>query len=203
MENDILEKASQLFIKLGFKSVTMDDIATEMAISKKTIYQYFSSKPDLIEATLDYIIDKVDKELRYIMSLNLDPVTEIIKAQSHIDEVFKISTSAPMYQLKKYYPKIATKMKIRQIQNFEEISNMNILKGIENGIYRPNIDVTFSSRYYFMGCLGLDDLDIFPSDQFPYEKTQRMLLEYHLRSIATPKGLKILESLIENQTSNE
>ena len=107
MEETILNKASELFLAQGFKSVTMDDIANELGISKKTIYQYYTSKPDLVEKTILFINSKISTELSYHLTSDLDSITEMIEAHRKIDEIFKINKSASIHQLKKYYPKIA------------------------------------------------------------------------------------------------
>ncbi|WP_430614079.1 TetR/AcrR family transcriptional regulator [Flavobacterium sp. JP2137] len=203
MKNDILAKAMQLFLNLGFKSVTMDDIASEMGISKKTIYQYYTSKPDLIKATVDYFNDEINEKVCLVTTLDLNAVDELMLAHSKIEELFFIKNSSPLYQLIKYYPKIATDIKTRQLQRFEHLITQNIVKGVAEGLFRADIDVRFIARLFFAGCVYLDDEDFFPNDSFSYILIQKIHLELHIRSIATPKGIALLELNLEKSRTNE
>lgn len=203
MKEEILDRAMNMFLNLGFKNVTMDDIANEMGISKKTIYQYYTSKPDLIKATIDYFNDKINEKICAVSQLNLNPIDELFVAHSKIDEMFHIKNSSPLLQLIKYYPKIAADIKTRQLERFEHLITRNLQKGIATGLFRENINIHFTSRLFFGGCVSLDDEEVFPREAFSYDRLQKMHLEYHIRSIATQKGIEILETIIENHSPNE
>ncbi|MGB5509084.1 hypothetical protein [Robiginitalea sp.] len=83
---------------------------------------------------------------------------------------------------------------------FKDCVRINILKGMEQGIYRGNLNVDFVTRIYFAGMTSLKDETIFPRPQFPMLPLMDDYLEYHLRGIATPEGRKILKTII---TSNQ
>ena len=77
----------------------------------------------------------------------------------------------------------------------------NLTKGVENGIYRENININFISRIYFTGLTGIKDSDIFPSVLFEMDDLTRQYLEYHLRAIVTPQGLAILEGFLSEKNN--
>ena len=78
MKDKIISKAKEMFLKLGFKSITMDDIACEMCISKKTIYKYFSSKEELVSECVNYLWIHFEQQTEEISKLTIDPLAKII-----------------------------------------------------------------------------------------------------------------------------
>jgi len=190
METIILEKAAHLFLSQGFKSITMDDIATELSISKKTIYQHYASKPELIEKSLVYINEKFLKSLEVVIAQNRPAIAEIIAAHNNMNEVFAIETSVCLYQLNKYYPKIAQKQKIFHKKKYVGIIERNLEKGIKEGVYRPNLDVEFTARLHIASVVLLDDQDYFEPEEYTHMQLHTLHLEHQIRSITTEKGLK-------------
>lgn len=203
MEETILQKASELFLEQGFKSVTMDDIANELGISKKTIYQYYASKPELVEKTILFINSKISRELAHHLSSDLDSITEMLEAHRKIDEIFTINKSASIHQLKKYYPKIAQKVRSIHLTQYLNLLQKNLKKGIEQGLYHPDIDIEFSSRFFFSSHIALEDTDIFPEKDFDLNLIHKQHLEYYIRSIATQKGYLKLEELKNTRTKKQ
>ncbi|WP_158961563.1 TetR/AcrR family transcriptional regulator [Myroides fluvii] len=190
METLILEKATHLFLSQGFKSITMDDIAAELSISKKTIYQHYASKPELIEKSLAYINEKFLKSLEAVIAQNRPAVAEIITAHNNMNEVFAIETSVCLYQLNKYYPKIAQKQKIFHKKKYVGIIERNLEKGIKEGVFRANLDVEFTARLHIASVVLLDDHDYFEPAEYTHMQLHTLHLEHHIRSITTEKGLK-------------
>lgn len=202
MEESILKKAATLFLEKGFKSITMDDIAAELGISKKTIYQFYTSKLELIEKTIFYINTKILSELRFLLTNDLDAITEMFEAHRKIGEVFTINNSAAIYQLKKYYPKIAQKTKNYHLTAYLRLIKDNIEKGVQQGFFRSDIDIEFSARYFFATNMALEDTDYFPEKDFDLIRIHKLQLEYHMRSIASEKGQQKIEELKRAYRSN-
>lgn len=190
MEISILEKASYMFLSQGFKSITMDDIAAELSISKKTIYQHYASKPELIEKCLLYINEKFLKSLEVVIAQNRTAIAEIIAAHNNMNEVFSIESSVCLYQLNKYYPKIAQKQKIYHKKKYVGIIERNLEKGIKEGVYRSNLDVEFTARLHIASIVLLDDQDYFEPEEYTHMQLHALHLDHQIRSISTEKGLK-------------
>ena len=115
MKEKILNKAVDLFLSFGFKSITMDDIAKEMAISKKTIYKYFRNKVELVEASTIFMHDTIDTRIKEIVRKNFNAIEENFAIKNLFKDLFKKSKTSPMFQLKKYYPKTYTKLMEQEI----------------------------------------------------------------------------------------
>lgn len=196
----ILDTATELFLNLGFKSVTMDDLAQQLGISKKTIYSHFKNKPELVkECTLE-LFHKIAHGIDCICQEDKNPIEELYEIKRFALLNLKNEKSSPQYQLKKYYPQIYATLHKKQFELFKDCVRINILKGMEQGIYRGNLNVDFVTRIYFAGMTSLKDETIFPRPQFPMLPLMDDYLEYHLRGIATPEGRKILKTII---TSNQ
>ena len=196
MREKILSKAADLFLSYGFKSVTMDDIANAMGISKKTIYQHFDNKTKLVEATSLSVFEIISHGIDCICALEKNPIEEIYDIKRFIMEHLKDEKSSPQYQLQKYYPKIFTTLKQKQFQVMQSCVISNLERGIKQGFYRETIDVEFIARIYFNGMLAIKDKDLFPLRIFSMNMLMNNYLEYHLRGICTEKGLKILNQFI-------
>lgn len=198
MENQILEKATDLFLNLGFKSVTMDDIAKEMGISKKTIYTHFENKTKLVAECTLRVFQTISESIDHICSLQKNPIEELYEIKKQMMVHLKGEKSSPQYQLQKYYPKIYANLRAKQYEMMQECVLENLNKGIQQGIYRENLNIDFVSRIYFSGVISIKDIELFPQNTFPMAELMDNYLEYHLRGIITPKGRTILNKLINS-----
>ncbi|TBN02413.1 TetR/AcrR family transcriptional regulator [Hyunsoonleella flava] len=201
MKDKILQGATNLFLSYGFKSVTMDDIANKLGMSKKTIYQHFDNKTKLVEATTMHLFEFISVGINHICSLEKNPVEEIYSIKQFVMEHLKNEKSSPQYQLQKYYPTIFKNLKERQFCVMQDCVIENLNKGVAIGLYRKDIDVDFISRIYFNAMMVLKDDDLFPKDKFSMPSLMNNYLEYHLRGICTPKGLEILNNYINSNQS--
>ena len=110
MKEKIIAKAGEMFLKLGFKSITMDDIAGEMCISKKTIYKYFCNKEILIDESVRLLHKEIHLLIDNAISKNYNAIEENFEIRRMFAELFKSSDTSPIYQLKKQYPEIYEKL---------------------------------------------------------------------------------------------
>jgi AcrR family transcriptional regulator len=190
MKEKIVQKATELFFKLGFKSVTMDDIACEMCISKKTIYKFFENKETLISAGTDLIHNKIHSEIQEIINSNLNAIEENFIIRKMFAEMFKIAETSPLFQLKKHYPEIYFTVMEREIKECSECFRQNIKKGIDQGFYRQDLNVENYVKFYYTIIIDINENTI-------SEKETQILeleaLEYHTRAMGTKKGIIELE----------
>ncbi|UOB15978.1 TetR/AcrR family transcriptional regulator [Abyssalbus ytuae] len=196
MKEKIIEKATDLFLNLGFKSVTMDDIANEMGISKKTIYQHFDNKTDLIQACTFYKFLIISQGIDGICQLNKNPIEELYEIKTFALTHLKDEKQSPHYQLQKYYPKIFNELKLKQYEKMNTCVCGNLQRGIEQGYYRKDVNVDIISKIYFNGMMDLKNTEIFPPQKYSMPLLMETYLEYHVRAIATHKGIEILNNII-------
>ncbi|KAB1156849.1 TetR/AcrR family transcriptional regulator [Flavobacterium luteum] len=199
MENKIIEKATEMYLTLGFKSVTMDDIASEMGISKKTIYHHFENKNDLVEAVTLSLFETISCGIDEIMTLDKNPIEELFIIKDFVMKNLKNESTSPIYQLQKYYPQIHKTLMSRQFEKMGDCVIDNLRKGIEQGLFRNDINLELIGRFYFAGMTSIKDAELFNPIQFSTKEVQETYLEYHLRGITTIKGVVVLEHLLKNK----
>lgn len=203
MKEKILQAASEKFLSLGVRSVTMDEIAADMGISKKTLYTHFATKTKLVEATALFVFEQISKGIETIRKKENDPIEEMFEIKNFACRHLKNEKSSPQYQLQKYYPKIFHTIKQKQQDLLEDLIKTNLSKGISIGIYRPDVPVNFTSRFYFVGMMGIKNPELFPETEFSTGDLIDKHLEYHLRSIVTEQGLRTLNHLLNAYPNHE
>ena len=203
MKEKIIQKSTELFLRLGFKSVTMDDIANEMAISKKTIYTYFKNKTQLVKECTCCVFHSITDGIDEICALEQNPIKELYEIKRFVTGKLEDENSSPQYQLQKYYPEINEKLKETHFEKMMGITRKNLHKGIEMGLYRSNMNVELIARFYFLGIHGIKDQNLFPIEKFPTKFITEEYLEYHLRGIVTKEGFQTLNKFIKDNQSNE
>ncbi|MDD3721231.1 MAG: TetR/AcrR family transcriptional regulator [Lutibacter sp.] len=199
MKETILKKAGEIFLKYGFKSVTMDDIASDLGISKKTIYKYYKNKVELVDEAVHYFHDGIYKTITNICALGYNAIQENFEIKKVFKEMFKNSDDSPMYQLEKYYPKTYKKIIDSEFLVFKECIADNLTKGIEEGLYRKDINLELITKFYFSLMLSLHNSNLHTYNKNTLRELETNAIEYHTRAIATSKGLKILEEQLEKK----
>ena len=194
MKTKIIQKTTDLFLNLGFKSVTMDDIANKLAISKKTIYTHFSNKKDLVEATAFYIFEQINTLIEKIEAEKLNPIKETFKIKEVVSHYLKGEKTSPEFQLKKYYPSIYAKLDLKKREIINSCFKDSLKRGIEEGYFRNDINVNLISKFYYLAITAIKNDELFFEDNI--NEAMEYYLEYHIRAIASEKGLKTLNQLL-------
>jgi len=197
MKKIILNKATDLFLNFGFKSVTMDQIANEIGISKKTIYNFFENKKHLVNVVTNGMFASITSGIKQIKKESLDPISELFDIKLFLIKILKGERTTPLYQLRKFYPETHKEITQKQFDFMTKSAIESLKNGVKLGLFRKDINIDLISRLYFNGMIGIKDQDIFPAEK--YEPTFLMLkyIEYHLRAIVTEKGLKKLNSFLK------
>lgn len=196
MEQSIIEKSSELFLTLGFKTVTMDDIAQEMGMSKKTLYQYFNNKYDLVYQSSRYLYHQISDGIDLVCSNSQNPIHELFEIKELVMKRLKDENASPIFQLQKFYPKIYQELTALEFQKIQTCMSQNMNKGIQMGLYREDLQQEFLIRIYFKGMLLLRDEEVFPKEQFKITVLESSFLEFFLRAITTPNGLALLNDIL-------
>lgn len=202
MKEAIQEKAMEMNMKLGFRGVTLDDIAQEMSISKKTIYQHFSNRNELIETVAKSMMQEIKDEIDNLCKGQFDPIEELFAIRSYLRKTLEGKYQLPVFQLQKFFPEVAQKIKSDQFCKMHDSVIDNLKRGIDMGLYRPELDLEFVTRIYFAGITGTKDPGLFPEGQFNIHKLHTQYLEYHLRAIGTEKGMVLLHKHLTESDEN-
>jgi len=195
MKEKIINKAKDMFLRLGFKSITMDDIAGEMCISKKTIYKYFANKELLIHESTQVLHKEVHEIITEIISRGYNAIEENFQIRKMFADMFKSTDTSPIYQLKKHYPEVYEKALEYQVQECESCFKQNIEKGITQGLYRKDINIDVYVKLYYALIFTINENTRSEREAAALEMEA---LEYHTRAMATEKGIAELEKNLLN-----
>ena len=198
MKEKIRNTASQLFLERGFKSITMDDIANEIGMSKKTIYSEYENKTSLIEDCVMAKFCVLNEGIDLIIAMEKNAIEELYEIKRFVMSHLNNEKSSPQYQLMKYYHKIHKSLKLMQFEKMHKCVLLNVERGLAQGLFRDNVNPEFVARIYFSGMNTIKDQNIFPLDLFPISELMDSFLEYHIRGIVTPKGKTILNNVINS-----
>ena len=150
LEKSIVATSTELFLTLGFKSVTMDDIAEEMKISKKTIYTFFTNKEALVQSVVFSMYNYITTNLTQIREKANNPISELYEVKMFIMNQLKGEKTSPQHQLRKYYPNIHNELQKKQFDYMTKSVGKSLIKGVIMKLFRPSIDIDFISRMYFV-----------------------------------------------------
>lgn len=190
MKEKIIQKAADMFLKLGFKSVTMDDIASEMCISKKTIYKYFCQKEALINESTDALHEELNTGIQKIIDAGYNAIHENFEIRKMFKEMLRSTETSPLYQLKKHYPDIYFKVATRSTNDCKSIFEVNLVKGITEGLYRAETNIEAAVFFYYTLIFSINENTSLEKEA---KRLELLALEYHIRAIATPLGILELE----------
>lgn len=196
IKNNILQKVTALFFKYGIKSVTMDDIARELGMSKKTLYQFFENKNDLLAQIIQLESERDEKMTCLVLQNAVNAVDELMGFVKHgIEEFAKVKSSPTVvYDLQKYYRDIWVQFETGMNQRIYEGTKNNIERGKNEGLYRLDVDADVVAKLYVRQMMAIIDEDIFPSKIYDKIHLFQQYLIYHIYGIATPKGIALFDS---------
>ncbi|MBS1524322.1 MAG: TetR/AcrR family transcriptional regulator [Bacteroidetes bacterium] len=191
-EQRIIEGSLELFLQAGIKSVTMDDIAKHLGMSKKTIYQFFKDKNELVLALVTKRLKDDEDEMTEILAKSGNVIEEMINMMKCSEEIFSRANPIVIHDMQKYHPdawKVFQEFKSGVIvRTLEEL----LIKGIKQGYIRPEIDVKVIARMRVMQVEAGFNAAIYPLSEFNPWKVQRELMEHFNYGICTMKGYKLL-----------
>ena len=198
----ILSESLRLFKKNGIRSVTMDDVAKELGMSKKTIYQYFANKTELVEKVLSHMHDKeripcIDKDTE-----NMNAIDILLAVSKNVSIQLKDMNPINAYELQKYYPTIYREFIIRKRDHVFEQVKQNFAQGIAEGIYRNDLDIDLVARLYIQKLVDVHDPEFLESVNFGFEKVFLVMFDNHIRGIANPDGLAYYEKQLKTSNIN-
>ena len=198
-ETELLLASTALFMKLGIKSLTMDDISRHLGISKKTLYQFVSDKKDLVKKALELAIGEEQCMLGDISGSSENAIDKLLEINEKISEKLQGIQPSVMYDLQKYYPDAWKVMENHKKCFIYEMVIKNINNGITQGLYRDNVNSKIIARIYVTMIDKMFDSDLFPAHEFTFPDLHKEMARYHIRGIASKKGIEYLTEKLNNE----
>jgi hypothetical protein len=189
----ILEQVRRLYHRYGVKSVTMDDVAKHLCISKKTLYEYFTDKEDLVSQVVLMDNSNRNKFFQEIKNRELNAIEELFEVYRMINTMFRDYNSSMEYDIHKYYPDLFSKVKdIRRKKMYETMYN-NMNKGKREGLYRKDLNSKIIARLHVFKVENMFDNDIFTMEELVSFKVFNEVFVYHMQGIMSAKGRSFFE----------
>lgn len=193
----ILSDAMEVFMKYGIKSVTMDDLARQLRISKKTLYKYFKDKNDLVLKGIELHHENEVCSIDECCQKNLNAIDESFEISRVIVDQLRNIHPSVMYDLEKYHPEALGVIDEYKKTVVKDWVSDNMRRGIEEGLYREDLNIPILTALYLQRMN-----DFFHIEAFPKESTlSEIYLEtfrYHIRGLASEKGIEYLKQKVKN-----
>ncbi len=196
----IIAKAEELFMRYGIRSITMDDIARDLAVSKKTIYQYFKDKDDLV---MNVGLSHFEQDKSEICQITQDcenAIAEVIEMSKHLKNTLRGVNPSLFFDLQRYHPKAWNLWQEHKRGFIIEQVKRNIERGIQEKIYKSDLNVEVLAILRVTQIEMAFDTTIFPPERFDILNTQMVFLEHFIRGIVTQKGYNLLEEYFSKET---
>ena len=192
-EKEILFNSGLLFMRYGIKSMTMDDIARQLGISKKTLYLYVDNKKDLVKKMMALHIEEDQDCICQIVNKNGNAIDELMEITKMVGEQMKEMHPAVMFDLKKYHPEAYKLLMDHKEKFISKNIRRNLEEGISTGLYRSNLNPELVTKFYLAMVNTIIDPDHFPSTSFSYSELHAEMMRYHIRGIASAQGREYLK----------
>ena len=200
VRQQVVEAAERRFNKHGFKSVTMDDIARELGMSKKTLYQVVPNKQELIDAVLDVDMANDDAQVAKACADSADAVDEMLRIARYFTEQMRETSPAALYDLQKYYR--ASWERLDAHHNDERIAHVraNLRRGQAEGLYREDIHRELIAHLFVAAPRAFLDVERFPLRQQDWDVILGQFMAYHLNGVVNDRGRALLQEYLTRDT---
>ena len=193
---EIIPRALGYFLQYGFKTFTMDDLAHNLGISKKTLYEQFASKQILVDACLDYALEMTCKRTELCFAGEGSVIENIFMRQKEIENSFNMKSGRPLWELKRYFPKTYERMDVEFAKSDALFIDMLFERGWKEGLFRKDINIKFYKQFYTQVQRLRSFEEAFDERDFPFWETIYTMMEYFFRIIVNEKGMKELERVL-------
>jgi len=193
----LISSSKELFLKYGVKSVSMDDIARFMGISKKTIYNVITNKNSLVVAAVSAFIKEEEKTISQLIASSENALDEMFKISRHVHQLLKSLRPSLAYDLKKYYPIAWEKVQTKHFDFIEEVIAKNIERGIKDGFYRDNLDSTVIAKLYINISTLMAREEVFNPQDYQMSEIYDFVIAYHMNGILNNTGRKEMSKYLK------
>lgn len=199
----IVVGAAELFHKYGIRSVSMDDIARHLSVSKKTIYQYIKDKDEVVTLALKAHMEMEMKEYDEIFETAKNAMEELALVSKCMRHDFKEMNPSLLFDMQKYHPN-AWKLWISFKNEFiKGHVKSNLKRGIKEGYFRKDINPEILATFRVEQVQMAFDEVVFPKDQFQFSEVQMQLFKHFVHGIVTEKGHQLFEDYLAKTLKQE
>ncbi|MBD98756.1 MAG: hypothetical protein CMO34_02850 [Verrucomicrobia bacterium] len=192
-EKEVLLKATELFARFGIKSMTMDDVAHQLGISKKTLYQYVSNKKELVKKCIQEHIDSEECMAKEFLGQSENAIDELMAMTKLVSTQMKEMHPSVIFDLKKYHFEAFQQLTQHRDEFIYNHIKCNLKEGVKSGLYRNNINPDILARLYISMVNVIMDPVQTDLSSFNNADIYNEMIRYHVRGIASAEGRKYLK----------
>jgi len=194
---EITESALKLFCQYGIKSISMDDIAREFGMSKKTLYQYVNDKNDLVESALNYAADKDMEIIAIFKNPDYSAIEQFFEFKKMMEPHIGQYQPTIMFDLKKYYPALLNEFKEKSKVFILDAYTSNIVQGKKEGLYKEDVKEAIIAKLLLAHHIFTfdDNNGLFTPDELRSMELFGEVFKYHFRGICTEYGLEQVDRI--------
>ncbi|MBL7851897.1 MAG: TetR/AcrR family transcriptional regulator [Cyclobacteriaceae bacterium] len=198
----ILRGAQELFMKYGVRSVSMDDIARHLSVSKKTLYQYFADKDEIVTMVAEFHLRHEQQQYETLRSSAENAIDELVKISTCIKRDLQKMNPSLLFDLQKYHPKAWNVWLGHKQQYMGQSIIRNLKQGIAEGFFRPeiNTDILAASRLELIQITFNEE--VFPSEKYNLAEVNHQIFEHFVYGVLTDKGRKVYEKYKQQPTTH-
>jgi AcrR family transcriptional regulator len=191
----IIEGAAELFRTYGIKSVTMDSLATHLGMSKRTIYEVFSDKDELLIGVLKWMAEKQRELVKKVLGDSENSIVAIFKLLEINMTHFQDMSPAFQADIKKYHHEVLIN-KADKCEMPDYRSNIQLIeRGVKEKLFRKEINPDLVNRCLYSLVRSLMDQDLYPFEQFARREVVKNVFINYLRGISTKEGIELINKL--------
>lgn len=201
IQERIAQKAHDLFLRYGIRSISMDEIASQLGISKKTIYQFYTDKDSLVTNVVAMLLSDNENECFQTRQQSENPVHEVFIAMGMVQDLLKVMNPTLVYDLQKYHPEAHKKLTDHQNKFLYRLIKENLEEGIQQQLYRKEINIDILSRFRLASVFTMFNLDLFPTGKYNLSNVMEETTIHFLYGICTLQGQKLVQKYQNRQNT--
>lgn len=196
-KEEIVRVAKPLLLSEGVKVTKMSQIADELGVTEETLRSVYPYKEDLIKDAMDLFFEEFEQLTYSINSQNINAIEKWLSIITGITEVMQLANKEScVIQLKTYYPDIFVSAQVKQWEILKRTFQANIFQGMKEGLFRIDFDSDLFMRFYFLGLLDIEQSELLKETPYSYYQLKIRYLDHLIRSIATERGVEVLEQVL-------
>ena len=198
----ILVKAGEMYIQYGIRSVSMDDIANNLGMSKKTLYQYYADKDELVYAVIEAHISKMEGDCLQVKTEANDAIHELFITMEQIMDEFSNMNPMLLHDMQKFHFRAFETFRAHKNKFLAEIIRQNLEAGIAQELYRPDLDIDIITKFRLESMMIAFDVNVFPPGKYSLGGTTAVIMKMFMYGLVTLKGHKLIQKYNQQMSKN-
>jgi AcrR family transcriptional regulator len=187
----IMHAAVDLFLQYGFKNVTMDDIARRAGISKKTLYQHYTNKHDVVSASVTWYQNLKIEHIKSVLNTASNAIEAMVRVDHELASIYRKLNPVALLELQRFYPEGYERFRQVLLTQDVEMIRQTVKRGMDEGLFRPELDPDFTARYRIETALMCMQSNLMVNDRYSLIQVGSAITEMFIYGIVTPKGEKL------------